>query len=36
MMLTPGQAHDLTCAQHLLENVDPVRSSPIKPMTLMR
>jgi transposase len=23
MMLTPGQAHDLTCAQPLLENVDP-------------
>ena len=22
-MLTPGQAHDLTCAQPLLENVDP-------------
>ena len=23
MMLTPGQAHDLTCAQPLLEDVDP-------------
>jgi transposase len=22
-MLTPGQAHDLTCAEPLLENVDP-------------
>lgn len=22
-MLTPGQAHDLTCAQPLLENVEP-------------
>ena len=22
-MLTPGQAHDLTCAQPLLENADP-------------
>jgi transposase len=23
LMLTPGQAHDLTCAQPLLENADP-------------
>jgi transposase len=23
MMLTPGQAHDLSCAQPLLEDVDP-------------
>jgi transposase len=23
VMLTPGQGHDLTCAQPLLENVDP-------------
>src|SRR4051812_7071617 len=23
IMLAPGQAHDLTCAQPLLENVDP-------------
>ena len=23
VMLTPGQAHDLTCAEPLLENVDP-------------
>src|ERR1700690_562115 len=23
LMLTPGQAHDLTCAEPLLENVDP-------------
>jgi len=23
LMLTPGQDHDLTCAQPLLENVDP-------------
>ena len=22
-MLTPGQAHDLACAESLLENVDP-------------
>ena len=24
LMLTPGQVHDLTCAQPLLENADPV------------
>jgi transposase len=23
LMLTPGQAHDLTCAQQLIANVDP-------------
>ena len=23
LMLTPGQVHDLTCAQPLLENIDP-------------
>src|SRR5207344_1199557 len=23
LMLTPGQAHDLTCAEPLLENADP-------------
>jgi len=30
LMLTPGQDHDLACAQPLLENADPVRCSPTR------
>jgi hypothetical protein len=28
LMLTPGQAHDLTCVEPLIENVDTVTLSP--------
>src|SRR6516165_10341398 len=33
VILSPGQDHDLTCAESLIEAVDPALSSPTRPLT---